>query len=204
MNAPTSPAAAPRRRRLWPWVLGFCLAPFVVLGLAAVSYLTLDRDAAALRQHVMAASRSDWSTKVQVSVGRLTLGCVRTGLRFAECKDITDVRLALAGVKSASVGVYERQGPAGELSREAFFVATDTAMQKRGWTRLVGVAEKREAVLIYVPENASGRMIDVCLAVIDGKDLVVVSSTVDGDALAELVERKAGPELRRSLKISRL
>lgn len=204
MNAPTSTAAVPRRRRLWPWVLGFCLAPFVVLGLAAVSYLTLDRDAAALRKHVMAASQSDWSTKVQVSVGRLTLGCVRTGLRFAEFKDVTDVRLALAGVKSASVGVYERRGPAGELSREEFFVATDAAMQKRGWARLVGVAEQREAVLIYVPENASGRTIDVCLAVIDGKDLVVVSSTVDADALAELVECKAGPELRRSLKISRL
>lgn len=202
MNASTSPSAAPRRRRLWPWVLGLVLTPFLVLAVAAASFLTLDRDAAALRRHVMAASGNEWDTKVQFSIGRLTLGCVRTGLLLVAHEDITDARLALAGVKSASVGVYERVGRAAELSRDGFFVATDRAMQKRGWTRLVGVAEKREAVLVYVPDGASGRTLDVCVAVLDGKDLVVVSSTIDAEALAELVERKAGPEIKRALKVS--
>ena len=103
--APQSPAP---RRHVWRWVLlgaGLCLTPFLLLGIAAVSYLTLDRDARVLRHQLMAATDANWNTKAQVSVGRLTLATIGQGLRFVPHKDIADARLALRAVKHASIGV---------------------------------------------------------------------------------------------------
>ncbi|MDB6114991.1 MAG: hypothetical protein JWQ62_1936, partial [Lacunisphaera sp.] len=73
MNASASTPAP--RRRIWRWVLigvGLCLAPWLALAVVVASYLTLDRDVAVLRQHVMAATGASWCTKVQMSVGRTT------------------------------------------------------------------------------------------------------------------------------------
>jgi len=201
MNPSNPPPAAPRRR-LWPWVLGFCLAPFVVLGLAAASYLTLDRDAAALRKQVMAASQADWDTKVQFSVGRATLGAVRTGLWFADAEHIDEARLALGAVRHASVGVYELASSQVKVSREEMILATDRTMKQRGWSRLVGVVEAKETVLVYVSDEADeDAPLDVCLAVVDGRDLVVVSTSLSGDALEQLIRKTAGPEIRKKLKL---
>lgn len=203
MNTPTPQALvspAPRRRRIWPWVLGICLAPFVILTLAVASYITLDRDAAALRRHVMTATNADWHTKVQCSVGCLTIGAVRSGLLFVRQPEVADARLALAAVKHASVGVYTRDRDGEQWSREQLFVETDRAMQKRGWTRLVGVSERAgaEAVLVYVSDDADeGDPIDLCVAVVSDRELVIASTTVDPETLSELVERHTPEHVKK-------
>ena len=92
MNA--NPQSNRPRRRWWPWVLGICLTPFVLLGGIALSVLTLDRDAAALRKHVMAGTKADWQTKIQLSVGRLSLGLVRTGLTFVHREEVAEEKMA--------------------------------------------------------------------------------------------------------------
>ncbi len=196
--APTStPAPVRPRRRIWPWILGVALTPFVLVGLAAASLLTLDRDAAALRREAMAASGSDWDTKVQVSVGGLVLGAARSTLFFVRTPEVEDARLALAAVRHASVGVYERATPAGAVDRERLMVATDDRMRARGWTRLVGVAEKDETVLIYVSDDLDpDGPVELCLAVIGRRELVIVSTSVAPDALHDLVARHAGEELK--------
>jgi hypothetical protein len=171
----------------------------------AVSYLTLDHDARVLRREVMASSDGHWHTKVQVSVGRLTLDAMRCVLLFVHHKDIADARLALSSVKGASVGVYELTSAGTDWSREQLFVHADEAMQRRGWTRLVGVADDKTTVLIYTSdEPGGGDTADVCLAVVDGRELVVVSTTVNAAGLAELVERRAGGDLKRSLHLAKL
>lgn len=200
MNPTTPQTPAAPRRRLWPWVLGICLAPFAIMAVAVASYITLDSDAAALRRHVMKATNADWHTKVQCSVGRITLGAVRGGLLFVNKPEVADARLALAAVKHASVGVYERRQQNGAWSREQLFVDTDLAMKKRGWTRLVGVSDRAEAeaVLIYTPDDLdAGDPIDICVAVVNNRELVVVSTTVDPDTLAELVERHTPEQIKR-------
>jgi hypothetical protein len=205
MNPAPQPPAP--RRRLWLWVTlgaGLCLTPFALLGIAAVSYLTLDRDVRTLRHHVMAATDADWCTKAQVSVGRVTLGMVGQALRFVDHKDVEDARLALRSVKHASVGVYERSSDRQEWSSEELFVKTDRAMQKRGWTRLVGVVDKREAVLVYVQDDVDeGEPITLCIAVASGRELVVVSTSVDPDALGDLVARHAGDQVKRKLRFAK-
>ena len=204
---PVPQSSAPRRP-VWRWVLlgvGICLTPFVLLAMVAASYLTLDRDVAMLRRHVMDATDAGWSTKVQMSVGRFTLGAIGQGLRFVQHKDIADARLALRAVKHASVGVYERAAKEDTWSREELFTETDRAMQKRGWTRMVGVADQKDTVLIYIPTDMKeDGPIELCLAVVSGKELVVASTSVDPEALSAIVAKHAGEDVRKHLRFSKL
>ncbi|HEY0863601.1 MAG TPA: hypothetical protein VGD97_05805 [Lacunisphaera sp.] len=199
----TSQTPAPRRH-VWRWVLlgaGLCLTPFVLLAVVAVSYVTLDRDVRVLRNHVMDATDAGWNTKVQMSVGRLTLGAIGQGLRFVDHKDMDDARLALRSVKHASVGVYERRSGGKDWSREQLFSKTDRAMQERGWTRMVGVADKKDTVLIYVQDDADDdEPIELCLAVVNSKEMVVVSTSVDAATLGELVARHTGDDVKHHLR----
>jgi hypothetical protein len=203
---PTPQSPAPRRH-VWRWVLlgvGLCLTPVLILGAIALSYLTLDRDVRVLRHHVMAATDAGWKTKIQMSVGRATLGTVRQGLRFVHHKDMDDALLALKAVKHASVGVYERTSGGTDWSREQLFVDTDRAMQKRGWTRLVGVADKKETVLVYVQDNLDeDEPIEICVAVVSGKEMVVASTTIDAEALGELVAKHTGDDVKGRLRFAK-
>ena len=196
MNASNSPA--PRRRR-WPWVLAaVLLTPVILLAAAAASYLTLNRDASALRREVMAATETKWNTKIQFSAGRLTFGAVRTCLAFGTGEKIREARAALAAVNSVSVGVYQRDDAKAGWSREKLFNATDRTMRDRGWSRLVGVVDHSNHVLIYVPEDSAdiGR---ISVAVVNGRELVVVSAALDPEALAELVAHHGGKNLKHAL-----
>lgn len=178
--------------------------PFVMLGAVAISVLSLNRDAAVLRNHVMAGTHADWQTKIQLSVGRITLGLVRTGLGFVHKEEVKDALLALKAVQGASVGIYERKsGQSESWSREQLCTDTDRVMTQRGWTRLVGVVDKKEAVIVYVPvKYDADEPIDICLAVVSRRELVVVSASVDAAGLAELVEKHAGQGLKRGLKLA--
>ena len=78
-------------------------------------------------------------------------------------------------------------------------------MGKRGWTRMVGVADRKDTVLIYVPQDMAGDgPVEICVAVVNGKELVVASTTVDAAALAELVEKHSADDLRGHLRFASL
>lgn len=205
-SAPLSPS--PARRSYARWIIAgliLLVAPVIIVGAGVLSLLTLDRDAAVLRREVMTASGSDWHTKVQMSLGWGTLATARTVLRFVQHENIEDARLALKAVRSASVGVYERSNRDGPSDMNQMLVHTDKMMEQRGWSRLVGVVEGRQTVLIYTSnEDKWGDKIDLCLAVIDGKELVVVSTRVDAGVLAELVAKHAPGGLREKLKFAKL
>jgi len=191
--APSSPA--PARRSYARWIVAGLLllfAPVVIIGVGVWSMLSLDRNAAALKREVMQATHSDWHTKVQMSVGCVTLGALRTGLRFVQHENIADARLALRAVRHASVGVYERDHRDDSADATALLAETDRTMQEHGWTRLVGVVEHGQQVLIYTSDKGvHGDRIDLCLAVVDGRELVVVSTQIDAGDLAELVNKHA-------------
>ena len=194
LSSPVS--ASPRRRRWWPWVLGLCLAPFVILGVAALNFLSLDRDAAALRRHVMTATDSSWNTKVQVSVGGIALGAVRGGLAVVKSANVEQARLGLRAVSRASVGVYQRDAAAARVAPGQLMADTDQRMRQRGWTRVIGVVRKGETVLVYAPAGAAADdEVDVCLAVIKERELVIVSARLKGEAIGELVRQHLPADL---------
>ena len=189
MNTPTTVSRL--RHRIWPWVLGLILTPFVALGVLIADVIHLDSDAAALRRQVMSATGNDWHTKVQFSVGPVLLGAVRTGVSFIH--DLPpEAREALQAVRSASVGVYERSGEGDGGGRHAeLFVAVDQMMTRRGWTRIVGVADTGDIVLIYLPtQNNDVEPSRVCLAVCNSRELVVVAAGIEAKALAGLITRE--------------
>jgi hypothetical protein len=189
MNAPAT--ASRPRHRIWPWILGLILTPFVMLGVLIAGVIHLNSDAAALRRQVMAATGNDWHTKVQFSVGPVLLGAARTGVSFIH--DVpSEVREVLRAVRSASVGVYARSGSMdGGERRDELFAAADRMMARRGWTRIVGVADTGDIVLIYLPTKGEDLQPSrVCLAVCNGRELVVVAAGFEATALAGLIARE--------------
>jgi hypothetical protein len=197
MNSAPAPV---RRRRLWPWILAILVTPVVFVAALAASVLTLHRDATVLRREVMAATQTGWNTKVQLSLGRVSFWALRQCLAFVPDShhQIGEARAALQTVKAVSVGVYQPTDRSATWSRATLFNETDRTMRDRGWTRLVGVVEKSQNVLIYVPTDGTD-FSQVCLTVVTGRELVVVSATLDPDALTDLVALHAGKHLPRSL-----
>jgi hypothetical protein len=197
-----NPASQPSRplRRVARWLLiitGLCLAPFAILALVAISYVSLDSDSAALRRQIMSATGPGWATKVQLNVGPVTIGAANLGLRFVKDRNIEDARFALSAVSHASVGVYERTSAFGSWSRGKLLATTDLAMGQRGWTRLVGVVDEKETVIIYAPQDlTTGKSLEVCLAVINDKQLVVAATKVNASALEELIRLHASGEAK--------
>lgn len=177
-------------------MVGLCLAPILILGIAALNYLTLDRHAAALRSHVMTSTNSGWKTKVQVSVGGLTLGAARTVLAVINPANAERARLGLQAVSRASVGVYQLEVASRRVAPEQLMADTDQGMRQRGWIRVVGVFDRRETVLVYALTGMKSEdTIDVCLAVLKERELVVASARLEAEALAELVRRNLPGEL---------
>jgi hypothetical protein len=193
MNA--APPPSQPRRQIWPWVVGIILTPFVVVGLALVSALRLDADATHLRDEIMSAAGGGWHAKVQLTVDRPVLATARAGIAFIH--DVPDeARQALRAVRSASVGVYERADGAVHQPREPLWAAADRVMRRHGWTRVVGVADTEETVLLYMPAGkADAKPSRLCLAVCHGHELVIVAGRFEADALADLVARETGGRL---------
>lgn len=197
MNTEPAPVVPQSERRLLRWLLIGLLAmiiPVIMVAVGVVSMFRLDGDAAALRREVAAATDTVWNSKVQLSAGWCTLTAARTVLHFIEHEHRDEARLALAAVRSASVGVYQRAGRAGPWSHRQLIERTDRLMRQRGWSRLVGVVEPHSTVLVYASDEiADTSRVDLCVAVMDGDDLVVVSTRVDADKLMQLAEMKMPP-----------
>lgn len=202
MNAAVS-SSSPVRRSYRRWIIAglvLLVTPVIILAAGVWSVVTLNRDAALLRREVMAASGSNWSTRVQLDAGWGLLGTARTVLRFVQHENIDDARLALDAVRHASVGVYERRGRDMDMDPAGLLADTDAKMTKRGWTRLVGVANGRETVLVYTSDaHARGDKLDLCISVVTDRELVVVSTRVDAGTVMKLVERHAPGEFRSKL-----
>jgi hypothetical protein len=173
----------------------------VALGLVAWSFLTLDRDAAGLREAAMAAAPAAWRQRVALDFGGITLGGLRAISGWVRAPHLDEARLALRAVEAVSVGVYQRPQGGERVSPAAFFGATDSAMMRRGWTRLLAVADREQQVAIYVPgrETADGHL-TLCLAVLHARELVVVKARLGADGLGELIAGHLPAELRAALQ----
>jgi hypothetical protein len=73
----------------------------------------------------------------------------------------------------------------------------DKAMEKKGWTRIVGVAHEEELVAIYMPANrSSSNRIQCCLAVLSHRDLVVVAAHGNPEPLMQVLMKRFELEQR--------
>ena len=193
MNAPATVPnpIAPRRHSVWRWILGGLALGAVVITIGIYNLVTLARDAQALRDEVLASLNVPTNIRIQGTAGAVLIGAVRAGLHFVHNLP-DDARDALAAVRTASVGVYGLRGAVDGRSRAAMFASADAVMNRRGWIRIVGVNDGDDTVLVYTPAKADwGKTQRVCLAVCDGREIVVVAATANTRALERLVARHA-------------
>lgn len=151
--------------------------------------LHVGRDAAALRDAAAPDLARSWQKQCEFSVGAVPLFLARFGLGFAPVPN--EARQALGSIRSAEVAVYQtrERNPRQPLSEQ--FIATDQAMSARGWERLVGVLDRDQMVVIYVPRKMrSERELKFCLAVRDHSQLVVVAGGANLEPLLELAARR--------------
>ena len=199
MTNPPPPAAPRRRHRIWPWIVAALLTPVVFAGWFAWSLFHLNSEARLLRDELAAATGGGWHARVQLHASPVLLLAVRAVVSHVD--DVpADARQALAAVRSVCVGVYERTEDPGLRNGPAPWADIDAKMARRGWTRVVEVIDDREQVLIYLPaDRTQAHPSRICLAVHDGRELVVVAGAFRPDALAELVGRELNTRLPRRL-----
>jgi hypothetical protein len=142
--------------------------------LGVASYFYLGSATRALRNSVMETVPGTWDKTVAVSVGNLTLGAVRFGAQFFPLPP--EAKAALSAVHGAEVGLYQLEETPEPVPAAALFATADRRMKWRGWERVVGVAQGRQFVAVYVPRNFSSlERAACCVVVLNHQDLVVAS-----------------------------
>jgi len=180
--------STPSRHRVWPWILAILVTICMLPVFLVATHIGLSREATMLRDELKTATGSTWSTRVQLSSGPFLIPLARAVVSF--CNVDEEARYALAAVRSGSVGVYELD-VAGEAEGLAPALASlDKRMERRGWERLVTVIDGGENVVIYAQSGDSwnGRM-KVCVGVVSGRELVVVSATLRPEELMPVIDK---------------
>ncbi|QYM77652.1 hypothetical protein K0B96_09970 [Horticoccus luteus] len=182
------PSSRPRRRWL-RWVLGVFAASLLVLTIGLAQAVMLDADAATLRNAL--ARTGGWTLKRhgQMTVGEGTLALAKFALDRCAGMDPMAGK-ALAAVRSASVGIYAVSAERVDAA-DARWTEVDAAMERRGWVRAVGVAQRGDNVVIYVQDAGRGSAtMKVCLAVRAEKRFVVASAEIATEQLAEIASER--------------
>src|SRR5690242_12302246 len=130
--------------RFWPLAVFLAMVGIACLLVIEVTgFFRLSRDARCLRDSLTdlrSAASPAWHKRFELRVGAITCALVRTGLHFAPLD--ADARLALDSVRGGEAGIYEDHGRVRWSDRTALLSNADSAMEQRGWERLVRVAQK--------------------------------------------------------------
>jgi hypothetical protein len=192
MNAPANPPA--RQRLHWTFYPGVgTLALFAASIIGIASLFFLQHDATLLRDEIQASrGGAALNTRVQFSIGSFSTFCARNAVRLLSPLE-KEPLLALSTVRAVSVGVYEMDQANDTAFTPIDLEALDARMSRRGWARCTTVLKAKETVLIYVPSDfdSASDSLRLCLAVCNGKDLVVVSARGSLAPLLELARLQA-------------
>jgi len=186
MNS-SQPPSPPRRshRRFWLLLGGAVLLLSLPPAIAVTHLLRMGGDAEALCDQVMKASGVEWHTTVQVHAGSLMVGLAKLGLSFVEVPD--EARPFLLSLHAVEVGVYQRKNKTTPKEQSTALAAAEAAMAARGWERLAGVVDGHAAVAVYLPSGPlSENDVNVCVMVLEKRQMVVVSARADLEPLLTL------------------
>jgi hypothetical protein len=167
--------------------LVLCLPLLCAVGIAG--YFRLSSATEALRNSVIESVPGQWDKRFAVHVGGLTLGLVRFGSLFFNLPP--EPKAALETLHGAEVGIYKLQDAPSALDYSAMFTAADKCMRRRGWERVVGVAQGRQFVAVYMPRNLrTAKRMECCVAVLNEQDLVVASARGNLEPLLALATQR--------------
>ena len=191
MNTTTQVGKSKWRLIVW-WTLGLMGASTLMLAVVAIDLLTLNRETATLREAVFAATGVRGKMQVQLDLGAGWMQAARWTVALipqvpAEAKE------ALAAARRACVGVYKVPSNTRVLDGAGLLAHADAAMSAHGWSRAVTVTEKKQTVLIYTKDEANdGEVLRACIAVLDGTEMVVVSTEIAAEPLQRLIASRGG------------
>jgi hypothetical protein len=186
LSAATPPRPPPRFRPIYLVLLLVLLLPCLcAIGIA--SYFHLSSSTQALRGAVMESVPGEWHKRFAVNVGYLTLGLARFGSSFVRLP--AEPKAALQALYGAEVGVYQLEEPVSHPDYAAMMKSADKSMRRRGWERIVGVAEGGQFVAVYAPSKVGLKDVSCCVAVLSDQELVIVSARGNITPLLELARR---------------
>ena len=184
------------RLLLLTFALGLFFLAAAVYGIT--SFLRLGSDERALRNGLLKASAEHWNKRGELNLGTVTCSIARTGLAFARLEP--QAKTALSCFRAGEIGFYELERRHDDMDRAAMLSAADSAMQRRGWERLVGVVDPHDFVLVYLPKKLlDADDFKACVAVIEEGRLFVGSVRGDLEPLMELVREDPDGRWRRKL-----
>jgi hypothetical protein len=185
---PASPRGRFRVRAGYAVLIMFlCVPTLCAVGIAG--YFRLSSATKALGNSVMESVPGQWDKRFAVHLGSITMGLVRYGAGFFKLPP--EPKAALEAVHGAEVGIYKLQGERSALDYSVIFTAADKSMRRRGWERIVGVAQGQQFVAVYLPRdfhtfNRAG----CCVVVLNEQDLVVASARGNLAPLLELATQR--------------
>ena len=186
----TSPVRGRPQPARWPAVL--LLAALLAVGLPGCA--KSNGDAQALARSLRQAAATPVTQDIGVSVGLFPLSLARCGLAFVKLDP--DARAALSAVHAVELGICEFQPGRTRLRYDGLLSAADKTMSERGWDRVVTVLSEHEFVAVFVrPKTGAVRDLELCLAVVDGTQMVVASARGNPEPLLEIALRHAHRQL---------
>jgi len=181
------------------WGMAVSLA---TLCLASTGCFNVSRETVALRNGLVESVGAECEAEIEVGIGAMTWDLARAGLGLLELD--ADVQAALSAVRGGDVGIYHVRPGEKPLQHAQMLGSADKAMSARGWDRVVSVVNRRELVAIYSShETDFGQDVRFCVAVLDGRKLIVVSARGNLEPLLDLAFRQKG-RLRNGLPVNRL
>jgi len=183
---PTNPTRPSLRPLHIVALTGLFLLIAGVVGVAG--YFRLSSETTLLRQSVMKSVPGPWDKRFAARLGSLTLCAVRLGAHWAHLP--SEARAGLAALRGVDVGVYQLQREPGAPDCGAVFQAADEVMTRRGWERVLGVAQPTGVVGIYLPrKGVSCSAMRCCLLVLEERNLVVASARGNLEPLLAMAQQ---------------
>lgn len=180
-------------RHLW-WLIPLTLFIVVPTLLAAgvFSCLSLRGEARTLRASLGEVPSLRCEKKIELSIGPGVFGAARLGISFLDVEP--EIRAALSSVRALTVGVYELQNRGTPPSKTGLLASADQAMDEQGWERMIVVMNRDELIAIYTPRDTTDtEEIELCLAVVNHHEMVIVSGRADPTPLLEFALDQAEP-----------
>ncbi|MGV3774616.1 MAG: hypothetical protein ACO1QB_17080 [Verrucomicrobiales bacterium] len=163
----------------------------VMAGLVYVaSFFFITGETRALRNAVLEGHSGYFERVVEVNTGRASLVAARLGLSLIK-EAPPEAGQMLSALKKGEVAVYKVRNRF-HLDPVEILRNTDSAMEKRGFYRVVGVFEREHFVAVYLQNNTKNpEKLNVCVATLDRDNMVCVSAEADLEPLWELLREKS-------------
>jgi hypothetical protein len=127
------------------------------------------------------------------------MGLARAVVAVADVELEPEAQAALRAIRAAGVSIYQLERAAKAGYQANLLPDLDQTMNQRGFDRVVTVLDRHETVALYVSRpGRSSTDLGVCVLVLDGRELVVISGRADPQPLIELALASGAPRITSS------